>query len=79
MYGKTNVVSAQSYIFNSKSPVVQEEVIKNQEEELENFDAYYNSKKAIKTGSGSVIKIQNQYNSPPEALKSALEIRSGDL
>ena len=33
----------------------------------------------VKTGSGAVIEIQNQQNQPSEALKSALEIRSGDL
>ena len=33
----------------------------------------------VKTGSGAVIEIQNQQNQPFEALKSALEIRSGDL
>lgn len=44
-----------------------------------NFDPSYNSGKTIKTGSGYVIKIQNQQNKPSEALKSTLEIRSGDL
>ena len=38
-----------------------------------------NSGKTIQTGSGYVIKIQNQQNKPSEALKSALEIRSGEL
>lgn len=33
----------------------------------------------FKTGSGAVIEIQNQQNQTPEALKSALEIRCGDL
>ena len=33
----------------------------------------------IKTGSGAMIEIQNQQNQTPEALKSALAIRSGDL
>jgi hypothetical protein len=79
VFGQANVVSAQQYIFNSKSPVVQEKVILNQEEESNSFDASYNSGKTIQTGSGYVIKIQNQQNQPPEALKSALEIRSGDL
>ena len=51
VFGQAEVVSAQPYIFNSKSPVVQEKVTLN----------------------------QNQQNQTPEALKSALEIRSGDL
>jgi hypothetical protein len=33
----------------------------------------------FKTGSGAVIEIQNQQNQTPEVLKSALEIRCGDL
>ena len=33
----------------------------------------------FKTGSGAVIEIQNQQNQTPEALKSALEIRCGNL
>ena len=48
-------------------------------EESNSFDPSYNSGKTIQTGSGYVIKIQNQQNQPSEALKSALEIRSGDL
>lgn len=64
---------------DSWSPVVQEKVILNQEEESNSFDPSYNSGKTIQTGSGYVIKIQNQQNQLPEALKSALEIRSGDL
>lgn len=33
----------------------------------------------VKTGSGAMIEIQNHQNQTPEALKSALVIRSGDL
>ena len=44
-------------------------------------DTDYQSVNSIrfKTGSGAVIEIQNQQNQTPEALKSALEIRSGNL
>ena len=61
------------------TPLSHEKVILNQEEESNSFDPSYNSGKTIQTGSGYVIKIQNQQNQPSEALKSALEIRSGDL
>jgi len=50
-------------------------------EESNNFDPSSNSGKTIQiqTGSGYVIKNQNQQNQPSEALKPALEIRNGDL
>jgi hypothetical protein len=54
------------------------------------LEAQYSSKKTetddqsvnsirFKTGSGAVIEIQKQQNKTPEALKSALTIRNGDL
>ena len=74
---KPNDLKTQNY--SNATPLTQEKVILSQEEESNSFDPSYNSGKTIQTGSGYVIKIQNQQNQPSEALKSALEIRSGDL
>jgi len=71
---KPNDLKTQNY--SNATPLTQEKVIL---EESNSFDPSYNSGKTIQTGSGYVIKIQNQQNQPSEALKSALEIRSGDL
>ena len=68
---KPNNVKIQKYLNATPLTVILEE--------SNNFDPSYNSGKTIKTGSGYVIKIQNQQNKPSEALKSALEIRGGDL
>ena len=74
---KPNDFKTQNY--SNATPLTQEKVILSQEEESNSSDPSYNSGKTIQTGSGYVIKIQNQQNQPSEALKSALEIRSGDL
>nr|YP_010283261.1 hypothetical protein MKU01_pgp113 [Psammodictyon constrictum]ULD16380.1 hypothetical protein [Psammodictyon constrictum] len=70
---KPNDFKTQNY--SNATPLTQEKVILKSN----SFDPSYNSGKTIQTGSGYVIKIQNQQTQPSEALKSALEIRSGDL
>ena len=70
---KPNDFKTQNY--SNATPLTQEKVILKSN----SFDPSYNSGKTIQTGSGYVIKIQNQQTQPSEALKSALDIRSGDL
>lgn len=78
VFGQAAVISAQPYILNSKSSVVQEKIILDEERDSNSFDASYNSSQSttIQTGSGYEIQIQNRQT---EALKSNVEVIFGDL
>jgi len=72
---KTNDLKTQNY--SNATPLTQEKVISNKE--FNNLDGSGNAGKTVRTGNNTILLSQQEQTKTTEALKSALEIRSGEL